>query len=40
MLKIVICEDEIEQQEILKAYLEKILNQISTNYEILFFYSG
>lgn len=40
MLKIAICEDEIEQQEILKHNLEKILNEISNKYEILFFNSG
>lgn len=40
MLKIAICEDEIEQQKILKNYLEQILNQISSKYEILFFNSG
>lgn len=40
MLKIAICEDEIEQQKILKQYLEQILNQISNKYEILFFNSG
>ncbi|CEP48115.1 hypothetical protein [Paraclostridium sordellii] len=40
MLNIVICEDEIEQQEILKDYLEQILNEINIKYEILIFNSG
>ncbi|CEQ16544.1 LytR/AlgR family response regulator transcription factor [Paraclostridium sordellii] len=40
MLNIVICEDEIEQQEILKDYLEQILNEINSKYEILIFNSG
>ncbi|MBS6023427.1 MAG: response regulator transcription factor [Paeniclostridium sordellii] len=40
MLNIVICEDEIEQQEILKDYLEQILNEINRKYEILIFNSG
>ncbi|MDU1453863.1 MAG: LytTR family DNA-binding domain-containing protein [Paeniclostridium sordellii] len=40
MLNIVICEDEIEQQEILKDYLEQILNEINGKYEILIFNSG
>ncbi|EPZ54196.1 response regulator [[Clostridium] sordellii ATCC 9714] len=40
MLNIVICEDEIEQQEILKDYLEQILNEIDIKYEILIFNSG
>lgn len=40
MLNIVICEDEIEQQEILKNYLEQILNEINSKYEILIFNSG
>lgn len=40
MLKIVICEDEIEQQEILKDYLEEILDEINSEYEILAFNSG
>ncbi|RDY24363.1 DNA-binding response regulator [Romboutsia maritimum] len=40
MIKIVICEDEIVQQEILKDYLEKILDEINSKYEILVFNSG
>ncbi|GAA0714317.1 two-component system response regulator RgbR [Paraclostridium ghonii] len=40
MIKIVICEDEIKQQEILKDYLEKILYEINSEYEILVFSSG
>lgn len=40
MLKIVICEDEVEQQEILKDYLEEILDEINSEYEILAFNSG
>lgn len=40
MLKIAICEDEIEQQEILKDYLKIILDEINVQYEILVFSSG
>lgn len=40
MIKIAICEDEIEQQELIKNYLEKILPQITNQYEILIFNSG
>lgn len=40
MLKIVICEDQLKQQEILKTYINKILREITNDYEILTFASG
>lgn len=40
MLKIAICEDEIKQQEILKQHINKILTEITNDYEILTFTSG
>ncbi|RDY27741.1 DNA-binding response regulator [Romboutsia weinsteinii] len=40
MLKIVVCEDEKEQRELIKEYLKKILDETSLLYEILTFNSG
>ena len=40
MLKIAICEDEVKQQEILAQYIDKILTEITKDYEILTFISG
>lgn len=40
MLKIAICEDEVKQQEILSQYIDKILTEITKDYEILTFISG
>ncbi|GAA0865710.1 LytTR family DNA-binding domain-containing protein [Paraclostridium tenue] len=40
MLKIAICEDEVKQQEILEQYIDKILTEITKDYEILTFISG
>ncbi len=40
MLKIAICEDEVKQQEILEQYIDKILTEITKDYEILTFTSG
>lgn len=40
MLKIAICEDELKQQEILAQHIEKILTEITKDYEILTFISG
>lgn len=40
MLKIAICEDELKQQEILEQYIDKILTEITKDYEILTFISG
>lgn len=40
MIRIVICEDEINQQELLKKYLEQILIDYANTYEILIYKSG
>ncbi len=40
MIKIVICEDEKEQQELLKLYIFKIFDELSIEYELKIFNSG
>lgn len=40
MIKIVICEDEKEQQELLKLYISKIFDGLSIEYELKIFNSG
>lgn len=40
MIKIVICEDQINQQELLKKYLDDILIEYLNSYEILTYQSG
>ncbi len=40
MIRIVICEDEINQQKLLKKYLEDILIDYSSSYEILTYQSS
>lgn len=40
MIKIVICEDEKEQQELLKLYIFKIFDELSIEYELEIFNSG
>lgn len=40
MISIAICEDQINQQELLKKYLEKILIEYINSYEILIYNSG
>lgn len=40
MIKIVICEDVKQQQELLKEFLEKILSDLSCEYELYIFNSG
>ena len=40
MIRIAICEDQINQQELLKKYLQKILIDYTNSYEILIYKSG
>lgn len=40
MIKIAICEDEKDQQELLKNYIEKIFEGLSIKYSLDIFYSG
>lgn len=40
MIKIVICEDEKQQQKLLKEYLDKIFYDLSLEYEVNIFNSG
>lgn len=40
MIRVVICEDQIEQQKVLKNYLESILIDYTNSYEILIYQSG
>lgn len=40
MIKIVICEDEKEQQELLKAYIDQIFEGLSVKYKLDVFSSG